>query len=110
MLNLKSTRIAVAVAATLFTINPLQASDDWFEQQRSISDGYSQPNEAAESQGKPGQVTGDSSWFEQQRAMSDGYSPPASGFKSSYVGAKLEKSPQDDFIRRGMRITDGTPE
>lgn len=42
MLNLEPIRIAVATtfAATLLTVNPLQAADDWFEQQRSISDGY----------------------------------------------------------------------
>ncbi len=51
MLNLEPIRIAVATtfAATLLTVNPLQAADDWFEQQRSISDGYSPPALGVES-------------------------------------------------------------
>src|SRR5688572_5829832 len=80
MLNLKSLRIAVATtfAATLLTVNPLQAADDWFEQQRSISDGYSPVNTSAGAEGRQApaaSATNNSSWLEQQLSISDGYSP-----------------------------------
>jgi hypothetical protein len=55
--------------------------------------------------------TANSSWLEQQLAISDGYSPSneAAGTKSVYVGTKLEVA-QEDFVQRGLRITDGTTE
>jgi hypothetical protein len=112
MLNLKSTRIAVAVAA-LVTINPLQAADDWFEQQRSISDGYSPVNTSAGAEGRQGpaaSATNNSSWLEQQLSISDGYSPPNEAAETAYVGTKFKPDSNESFMERGRRISDGTPE
>ena len=85
MLNSKLVRAAIS-ATVLITVAPLAAADD-------------------------------SSWLDGQLAASDGnpqtYEAPKAGPESRrgnvYVGANLETS-QEDFVQRGMRITDGTPE
>jgi hypothetical protein len=111
MFNLKSIVLSAATLAT-FAITPLQAAGDWFEQQRSISDGGAYSALDAGAQGKRGVIvaTSDSQWLEQQLAMSDGYSPLNEAAGTVYVGAALEFDANDSFIERQRRISDGTPE
>jgi hypothetical protein len=112
MLNSKLTRIAITVTFAFVAPQSFADNSSWLEEQLSISDGYSAPNASAEVKGRQGfKPAGNPSWLDQQLAISDGYSPPneAAARKSVYVGAKLESS-QDDFVHRGLRISDGTTE
>jgi hypothetical protein len=105
-------RAAITFAAVTLAVPAFADDSSWLDEQRSISDGYSPANGNAGPQGKQGFMpTANSSWLEQQLAISDGYSPPneAAGRESVYVGAKLEVA-QEDFVQRGLRITDGTTE
>jgi hypothetical protein len=114
MLN-RSKTIAVAITATFAFVAPqsFAANSSWLEEQLSISDGYSPVNTAAGPQGRPGLVASaasNSSWLEQQLSITDGYSPTAPERGNAYQGASLNFDPNESFVQRGLRITDGTTE
>jgi hypothetical protein len=108
MLN-RSNLIRVAITFAAVTVAAPTFADDasWLDEQRSISDGYSPANTSAGAEGRQGSQA-PAPQLDEKLFMSDGYSPVNEAAGPAYVGAKLEKSPQDDFVQRGMRITDGT--
>lgn len=113
MLKPIQTAIFASVTILAFTASSVQAND-WFEQQRSMSDGsdYS-THDFAGVQGKSGSTSingQQSSWLEQQLSISDGYAQPGTEAESAFQGASLERYPNESFFERGRRITDGTTE
>ena len=112
MLNSKLTRIAITVTFAFVAPHSFAGQSSWLEVQLAVSDGYSAPNASTGVEGRQGfKPASDSSWLDQQLAITDGYSPrnEAAARKSVYVGAKFESS-EDEFVQRGIRITDGTTE
>lgn len=84
----KSIAVALTTAALAFAVTPVGAagqSDDWFEQQRAITDGVSIQPEGAPDKGARGRVG---------------------------VPASLERqagSSQEGWLERQRRVTDGSP-
>lgn len=116
MLKPVKTAILLSVAISAFTATSAHANE-WFEQQRSISDGSAYSNHdstPAGVQGRPGptsvNVNDSSSWLSLQLTMSDGYSQPAGEAESPFVGASIELDPNQSFAEQGRPISDGTTE
>ena len=111
MLN-RSNLIRVAITFAAITVAAPTFADDssWLDEQRSISDGYSPPNSVTGAEGKKG-AQAPAPQLDEKLFMSDGDSPPnqAARTKSVYVGTTLKTS-HDDFVQRGLRITDGSTE
>ena len=102
----------IAAAICMAFAMHANANDNWLEQQRSISDGYSAANFDAGAEGRKRvnhSSDGSPSWLDKQIGMSDGYSPASEVAKPSYIGASFEVL-EDDLLERGRRITDGSPE
>jgi hypothetical protein len=109
MFNLKSMVLSAATLAA-FAITPVQASD-WFEQQRSVSDGAAHFPLDTRAQGKGGVIVAKlDQWLEQQLAISDGYSPLNEAAGTVYVGVALSFEPHASFLERQRSISDGSIE
>ncbi|MBC7944793.1 MAG: hypothetical protein H7X91_05945 [Burkholderiales bacterium] len=108
--------IFLSVAISAFNASSAIANE-WFEQQRSASDGsaYANPESVpAGMQGRAGPVSvsakyhASSSWLDGQLSVSDGYSQPGAEVESAFQGVSLEVDPNASFAEQGRRITDGT--
>lgn len=118
MLKPVKTAILLSVAISAFTATSVHANE-WFEQQRSASDGSVYSTHEAipvgvQGRSGPGSVDVNdyesSSWLDRQLSMSDGYHQPGVEVESPFVGASIELGPNQSFAEQGHYITDGTTE
>jgi hypothetical protein len=100
----------IAAAICIAFALPASANDNWLEEQRSISDGYSTPNAYAGPEGRKGvdSATANVPSLDARLFMSDGDSPLANVDEIVYVGASFEVGKSD--FERTRRITDGSIE
>lgn len=108
MLN-RSKLVATAIAFAAVTVSaPAFAGSSWLDEQRGISDGYSANDKSAGVEGKQGSQAF-MSQLDDKLFMSDGYSHPNEFAGNVYIGAKIE-TVHDDFVQRGLRVSDGATE
>ncbi len=116
MLKSPKTVIFLSVAINAFNAGYASANE-WFEQQRSVSDGSAYATYdsiPAGVQGRPGPASvgadhhAASSWLDRQLSASDGYSQPGVEAESAFQGASIVLDPNESFAEHGRRITDGT--
>ncbi len=118
MLKPVKTAILLSVAMSAFTATSAHANE-WFEQQRSASDGCTYSTHDSNPvgvQGRSGPIlvhakdyaSSSSSWLDRQLGMSDGYYEANAEAESAFRGVSLEVDPNASFAEQGRRITDGT--